>query len=266
MAIAFTCPSCGKSLQLPDHAAGKTGKCKACGARVAIPADVAVEADSYAVIEPEPPRPADPPPAPDSIAAVPDSRGISSREACQACFLPGRPLGNGLGDWHRRAGVRRGSGNLAAARFLAARRKASEAVERQAARDAATRPEPAPQPVAAPAVTATPLDEAGLPPREADPAIAELETFARDLALTAIRLRRVIEPVKTLQEAVRVAPEVARLGKVLGSAEERQKAIPTSRASKQRGSIRSTKKSSPGRWPPRRRSWSGTRLWRRRRL
>ena len=110
--------------------------------------------------------------------------------------------------------------------FSAARRKASEAVERQAAHDAATRPEPAPQPVAAPAVTPTPLDEAGLPSREADPAIAELETFARDLALTAIRLRQVIEPVKTLQEAVRVAPEVARLGKILGSAEERQKAIP----------------------------------------
>src|SRR4051794_30125699 len=128
MAIAFTCPSCGKSLQLPDHAAGKTGKCKACGARIAIPADDAVEADSYAVIEPEPSRPADPLPAPTlsprSPTAEASPRGKHAKPASSQGVRWGIVLATGTAALVF-VGV---AVILLLPAFSAARRKASEAV------------------------------------------------------------------------------------------------------------------------------------------
>lgn len=37
MPIPFTCPSCGKQMQVPDEYAGQTGPCAACGAQITIP-------------------------------------------------------------------------------------------------------------------------------------------------------------------------------------------------------------------------------------
>lgn len=37
MAIVVTCPSCGKSAQAPDRAAGKSGRCRGCGQSIQVP-------------------------------------------------------------------------------------------------------------------------------------------------------------------------------------------------------------------------------------
>jgi hypothetical protein len=74
MPITVQCPNdtCAKSLRVPDAAAGKTGKCPACGTRIAIPASAAdPEPDEFAVLEPVAPAkpaaapawPSDPGPA-----------------------------------------------------------------------------------------------------------------------------------------------------------------------------------------------------------
>ena len=40
MAIAFSCPQCGKKLKAPDNAAGKSSKCPQCGTTVTCPEPV----------------------------------------------------------------------------------------------------------------------------------------------------------------------------------------------------------------------------------
>ncbi len=37
MSIVFVCPSCKKSMRIPDHAAGHTIRCKKCHGNVRVP-------------------------------------------------------------------------------------------------------------------------------------------------------------------------------------------------------------------------------------
>ena len=84
MPIDVTCDACGARFKAPDAAAGKKGKCKKCGAVIAVPVPAAVGAadeDTYDFAEPPPlppqsvapARPYNPAPsaAPTAVAAAP---------------------------------------------------------------------------------------------------------------------------------------------------------------------------------------------------
>ncbi len=66
MSLQFPCPSCGKELRAPDAAAGKVGKCKACGASAVVPSrsGAAPESALAALADPSSPKSTKPiPPA-----------------------------------------------------------------------------------------------------------------------------------------------------------------------------------------------------------
>ena len=82
MPIDLTCDTCGARFKAPDAAAGKKGKCKKCGATIAVPVPepvpaAAADGDMYDLAEP-PPLPASavrPPPIPTTtIAPAPPYR------------------------------------------------------------------------------------------------------------------------------------------------------------------------------------------------
>lgn len=76
--ITFSCPNCGKRFSVPDDAAGKAGKCKACDARVQVPAKQ--DDDVVVMLEAVPakprPAPAAPRPAPARSAPQPAPQTI----------------------------------------------------------------------------------------------------------------------------------------------------------------------------------------------
>lgn len=83
MSITFACESCGKSFTLDDKFAGKKGKCKQCGALMAIPEATASRASSRSVErETAPPRR----PAAPSRPPIEDLYGLD--EAPSATGLP----------------------------------------------------------------------------------------------------------------------------------------------------------------------------------
>lgn len=60
MPIHVTCPGCGKSINAPDHAAGRTGTCNDCGTSIAIPETTTPDAEavvpSFSTPPPLPPQ------------------------------------------------------------------------------------------------------------------------------------------------------------------------------------------------------------------
>jgi predicted RNA-binding Zn-ribbon protein involved in translation (DUF1610 family) len=92
MAIAFSCPQCGKKLKAPDNAAGKSSKCPGCGTTVTCPEPI-YEAElveppagginpyddiddgtPYAMSDPKP-----------GSAPEPDAPGGEARKPCPMC-------------------------------------------------------------------------------------------------------------------------------------------------------------------------------------
>jgi len=72
--IEVVCPSCGAKLNVPERYAGRTGKCKGCGAAVTVPAAPteagAAEPDEWSLANhpvEAPPAPTPPPPAPPPV-------------------------------------------------------------------------------------------------------------------------------------------------------------------------------------------------------
>lgn len=72
MSIQFECASCSAAVQVPDNAAGKSGKCPKCGARIRVPAASTLAA----------------PPAPPSEAAPPSDRRSASRANAAPAAAP----------------------------------------------------------------------------------------------------------------------------------------------------------------------------------
>lgn len=54
MSIQFECASCSAAVQVPDNAAGKSGKCPKCGARIRVPAASTIAAPQAATAEASP--------------------------------------------------------------------------------------------------------------------------------------------------------------------------------------------------------------------
>lgn len=79
MSIQFACASCSAAVQVPDNAAGKSGKCPKCGARIRVPA-----ASTAAALPAPPPEAADASarrPAPRANAAPTQPPAASARPA-----------------------------------------------------------------------------------------------------------------------------------------------------------------------------------------
>lgn len=72
MSIQFECASCSAAVQVPDNAAGKSGKCPKCGARIRVPPTSTLAA----------------PPAPPSEAAPPSDRRSASRANAAPAAAP----------------------------------------------------------------------------------------------------------------------------------------------------------------------------------
>jgi hypothetical protein len=89
MPIDVTCDACGARFKAPDAAAGKRGKCKKCGAVIAVPEPVPAAAsddDMYDIAEP-PPLPASavrPPSLATTIAPAPPYRPTASTASAPA--------------------------------------------------------------------------------------------------------------------------------------------------------------------------------------
>lgn len=82
MAIEVKCDHCGRLLKSRDEAAGRTGKCPGCGARIAIPAMSGArepQIDEAELMLPPPELPLAPPPLP------PASVQESPRRPCPKC-------------------------------------------------------------------------------------------------------------------------------------------------------------------------------------
>jgi hypothetical protein len=73
--IEAECPNCHAKLQVPEQYAGRTGKCKGCGAAVTVPARESEQAEDesggWALQEMESSAPAPPPPMPMAPPAQP---------------------------------------------------------------------------------------------------------------------------------------------------------------------------------------------------
>ena len=94
--IRTTCPACGTAYQIPAHLAGKTVKCKACGAGVPVPAapgapvkakapkaKPAKPADAIMAFAPEPPtKPADDDETDDPYGTVKDELDVPRCPFC----------------------------------------------------------------------------------------------------------------------------------------------------------------------------------------
>ena len=231
MSIEITCSRCGKLLRVPDHYAGKRGRCKACGEAFVAVSNALPKDAGYDLIKVEAPtaplKPAVASPAtarpPTSTSETSDGRKHSARPDTPGFRWPLATIVAAV----TLSIVALGAVVLRPA-FLAARKKAIATVERDARHDAETQRAVSPSgPIKVLDTPGSPaLGADGLPPLDDDPSTKELEHFIRELILTANRLRRLIEPVKTLAEAQRVAPEVAKLSEVLSSAETREQALP----------------------------------------
>ncbi len=106
MPIDVTCDGCGARFKAPDAAAGKKGKCKKCGAVIAVPVPEPVPAaasddDMYDIAEPPPLPPAKAPPPLPSVAQAPPYRPSTKGAAAPAPGMAyGVPAANpNAGSW-----------------------------------------------------------------------------------------------------------------------------------------------------------------------
>jgi ubiquitin-protein ligase len=76
--INFSCPQCGKHFSVGDEAAGRTGKCKGCGASVLVPQPPAPKSPERIVIAFD--EPSSPPPSPSVPSGLPVAKAISLEE------------------------------------------------------------------------------------------------------------------------------------------------------------------------------------------
>lgn len=77
--ISFTCPTCGKNLQVPGSIAGKVGKCSGCGLQIQVPAS------SAAPFQPLAPPPIPPTPTQQAATATVAKQPDPILEACPDC-------------------------------------------------------------------------------------------------------------------------------------------------------------------------------------
>jgi HEAT repeats len=235
MAIVVTCARCGAVSRVPDEYAGKRGRCKQCGDGLTVPgptpSSAADEAGSYSLVETVASAPEEPPARPPAFVPPDRSRpaaGVVPLER-EATAERGKSR---TGLWIGVVGAVFVVLCLIAARILfgafkAARKAALAAREREIERRAGTKPSGA---VFAPAPNANALGNAepdgGLPPLDGDPQTEAQEKFIREIIAASRQVAETVEPVKTLEEARRVAPEVARLAEFLKGASARAASLP----------------------------------------
>jgi hypothetical protein len=75
MPIRVTCPGCSRTVEAPDAAAGKSGKCTTCGAVISVPADASPDVEPVA----EDPQNSTPPPLPPELRAAAAQREYEER-------------------------------------------------------------------------------------------------------------------------------------------------------------------------------------------